>query len=139
MRCYDNREQIRNVPNLTTAYAILALPSSEKTRRKRRDKLSPVVDELEGKGIPEAVTRKFFAAQGETPTDEPAPVPNTGNGKPAPQVNKEPKGWTPSILEESALTDEERKAMKCLADASPLRLKAIVRSICEGGLLGGGV
>jgi hypothetical protein len=142
MWCYKNRHEIQaklgTGAYLSDAFAVL---KDRPDKRKRRDKLSPVVEELEDKGIPEHITRKVFAAQNETPAAEPVPVAGAGNDHEDTVTRDEkPKGWTPSPLTEDNLTDAELAALKplrdYLTDAQPLRVKAILRSICEGGLLG---
>ena len=76
--CYENRTQLGTLTNLSDAYALL---KDRPNKRNRQDKLTPVVEELEDKGIPEHATRKVFAAQDETPAAEPVPVAGAGNDR----------------------------------------------------------
>jgi hypothetical protein len=135
MQCYQERDQLVTVTNLSDAYALL---KDKPGKRKRRDKLSPVVDEMKEKGIPESVTRSVLAAKDKTPVVAPTSTPTASANNKKHQPDKQPEGWMPPILNQSDLTDEERELLTRLGDRSPQRLKAIVRSICEGGILGCG-
>jgi hypothetical protein len=133
MHCYDNRGKLGNVPNLTAAYEILALPDPQKPKRERRSK---AVEQLVSKGIAkdaraarEMLRKREEEAEEPKPEPKPRLEPDSGSGLPA------PRGWTPGMLEGNDLTDEElgvvKRVREYLAGTSKGRCEVFLRYIRE--------
>lgn len=151
MRCYEQRDELKTqrISHLNRAYSFLRRLADneqiEPEKPKSECRMSPAEEQLVSKGIARDASdaRRLLKEHADKETSEreqrPELAPNCDKNQPEPKAtSKEPKGWTPPSLEKSDLTDKEREVIDALAGLEPLRRKAIVRSICDGGLLEGG-
>jgi hypothetical protein len=124
MQCYKERDD----PKLATVANLKgwsrALPAPKKKRRNNK-----IVEELVSKGIArdERAARTVLKERREQ------------DKEPEPQLSKEPKGWTPSVLEKGDLTPDESETVSRLetyaTDMPEGRRKAFKRYLCESDIL----
>jgi hypothetical protein len=137
VRVYEHRDdpKFKTVLNPSDAYALLCTPKSANLaglgdhKPKRR---SEAAEQLVSRGIAKdaRAAREMLRKRKEEPNPEkPKPEPDSKPELPA------PKGWTPPLLEESDLTDEElgvvRHVREYLASTPKGRCEGFLRYVRE--------